>query len=246
MSIAENLNAVRKNISDVCIKSGRDTSDIKIIGVTKRRTVEQINELVSLGVTDLGENRVQELVEKYDKIKRTSTLRTVPVKELVEKYDKINGNVNWHLIGTLQKNKVKYIADKVVMIHSVESVSLAQEIDKQCAKIGRIMDVLVQVNVSGEETKSGIEPQDAFEFVQKISVFPNIRVRGLMTMAPLNAKKDEISRIFAQLYQLSVDISSKKYDNISMEYLSMGMSNDYESAVEQGANIVRIGSALFK
>ena len=131
------------------------------------------------------------------------------------------------------------------MIHSVESVSLAQEIDKQCAKIGRIMDVLVQVNVSGEETKSGIEPQDAFEFVQKISVFPNIRVRGLMTMAPLNAKKDEISRIFAQLYQLSVDISSKKYDNISMEYLSMGMSNDYELAVQQGANIVRIGSALF-
>ncbi len=225
MSIAENLNTVRQNIYDACSKSGRDAKKIKIVAVTKRRTPEQINELVNLGITDLGENRVQELVEKYDKI---------------------NGNVNWHLIGTLQKNKVKYIADKVVMIHSVESVSLAKEIDKQCAKLNRVMDVLVQVNVSGEQTKSGINPRDAFGFVQQISEFSHIRVRGLMTMAPLNAQKDEISKIFAQLYQLSVDISTKKYDNISMDYLSMGMSNDYELAVEQGANFVRIGSALFK
>ena len=209
MSAYDNLTSVKQNIDAACAKAGRDSRDVKIIAVTKKRTIEQINELVSLGVTDVGENRVQELLEKYDKL---------------------DGSVNWHLIGTLQKNKVKYIADKVVMIHSVESVSLAAEIDKQCKKINKVMDILVQVNVSGEETKSG---------------FSNIRVRGLMTMAPLNEKSDKISEIFAQLYKLSVDISSKKYDNISMDYLSMGMSNDYELAVEQGSNIVRIGQALF-
>ncbi len=225
MSIAQNLNTVRQNVQAACGKSGRDANNVKIVAVTKMRTIEQINELVGLGVTDLGENRVQELVEKYDHIR---------------------GNVNWHLIGTLQKNKVKYIADKVVMIHSVESLSLAKEIDRQCAKLNKVMDVLVQVNVSGEQTKSGIKPEEAFEFVEQISAFSHICVRGLMTMAPLNAQKDEISGIFAQLYKLSVDISSKKYDNISMDYLSMGMSNDYELAVQQGANIVRIGSALFK
>lgn len=224
MSAYDNLTSVKQNIDAACAKAGRDSRDVKIIAVTKKRTIEQINELVSLGVTDVGENRVQELLEKYDKL---------------------DGSVNWHLIGTLQKNKVKYIADKVVMIHSVESVSLAAEIDKQCKKINKVMDILVQVNVSGEETKSGIAPQAAHEFIKQISGFSNIRVRGLMTMAPLNEKSDKISEIFAQLYKLSVDISSKKYDNISMDYLSMGMSNDYELAVEQGSNIVRIGQALF-
>jgi len=225
MSLSDNLQKVRHNIEAACRKRGTDSSKVKIVAVTKKRTVDEINEMVSLGITDIGENRVQELLEKYDKIK---------------------GDVNWHLIGTLQKNKVKYIADKVVMIHSVESESLATEINKQCQKIGKVMDVLVQVNVSGEETKSGIRPDDAFDFIQKIKDLPFVKVKGLMTMAPLNEEKEQISKIFAQLYQLSVDISSKKYDNISMEYLSMGMSNDYESAVEQGANIVRIGSALFK
>lgn len=226
MSLSDNLSTVKQNIQNALNKRGEtDCNKVTIVAVTKKRSVEEIDEMVSLGVTELGENRVQELLEKYDKVK---------------------GNVNWHLIGTLQKNKVKYIADKVVMIHSVESESLAGEIDKQCKKIGKVMDVLVQVNVSGEESKSGIRPEDAFDFIKKIKDYSSIRVRGLMTMAPLNEEKGKISKIFEQLYQLSVDISEKKYDNISMEYLSMGMSNDYDLAVEQGANIVRVGSALFK
>ena len=225
MSLSDNLQEVKHNIEVACNKGNTDCNKIMVLAVTKKRSVEEINEMISLGITDIGENRVQELIEKYDKV---------------------NSCVNWHLIGSLQKNKVKYIADKVVMIHSVESESLAIEINKQCQKIGKVMDVLVQVNVSGEETKSGIRPDDAFDFIQKIKDLPFVKVKGLMTMAPLNEEKEQISKIFAQLYQLSVDISSKKYDNISMEYLSMGMSNDYESAVEQGANIVRIGSALFK
>ena len=225
MSICDNLKQVKDNIQKACEKCGRNPEDVTIVAVTKKRTVEQINELVSLGVTELGENRVQELVEKYDKV---------------------SGNVNWHLIGTLQKNKVKYIADKVVMIHSVESIPLAAEIDKQCRKIGKTMDILIQVNVSGEQTKSGIDPAQVHDFIKQIVNFSSIRVRGLMTMAPLMAENDKISEIFAQLYQLSVDISAKKYDNISMDYLSMGMSNDYELAIEQGSDIVRIGSALFR
>ncbi len=225
MSIRQNHNSVKANIEEACNAADKNFDDIKIVAVTKTRTVEQINELIELGITDVGENRVQELVEKYGKTKE---------------------NVNWHLIGSLQKNKVKYIADKVVMIHSVESFSLAEEINRQCAKIAKVMDVLIQVNISGEETKSGIEPGCAHQFVQDVAKLENIRVRGLMTMAPLNAAEHEISKIFTQLKQLSVDIASKKYDNINMDYLSMGMSNDYKTAVQCGANILRIGSALFR
>lgn len=225
MSYRQNLDIVKNNIENACKTSCLSPKDVKIIAVTKTRTIEQINEIIDLGITDIGENRVQELIEKYGKTEK---------------------KVNWHLIGTLQKNKVKYIADKVTMIHSVESLSLAQEINKQCAKINKVMDILVQVNVSGEETKSGIEPGYAHEFVQQISNFNNIKVRGLMTMAPLSASGEEISKIFTQLKQLSVDIATKKYDNINMDYLSMGMSNDYEIAVRCGSNIVRIGSALFR
>jgi pyridoxal phosphate enzyme (YggS family) len=180
--------------------------------------------VVEAGITNLGENRVQELVSKYDLIK---------------------GDVKWHLIGHLQKNKVKYIADKVVMIHSVESLSLAEEINKQCGKLGRTMDVLVEINVSGEESKHGIAPEDAEEFVQAVAQYSNVKVRGLMTMAPKYAEIDEIRDVFAKLYKIGVDIRAKKYDNISMDYLSMGMSNDYMIAIGEGSDIVRVGSALF-
>lgn len=225
MSIENNLENIRARISAACERSGRDPSDVTLIAVTKTRTVDEINEAVSLGLTELGENRVQELLEKYDKV---------------------CGDVHWHLIGHLQRNKVKYIADKVCMIHSVDTVPLAAEIDRQCAKHGRVMNILAEVNISGEESKSGMTAAEVYDFMDQVSAMPHVKVCGLMTMAPKFAQNDEIRRIFAQLSQLAVDISAKKYDNISMDKLSMGMSSDFETAIEEGSHMVRIGTALFK
>ena len=173
---------------------------------------------------NLGENRVQSLLEKYEHLQKT------PV---------------WHLIGHLQTNKVKYIADKVSMIHSVDSIKLAEEIDRRFFEAGRTADILVQVNVSGEESKFGIRPEDAFSFMEHVSVLKNVRVRGLMTMAPKTDRPDECRKFFYSLHKLSVDIQDKKYDNINMGHLSMGMSGDFREAILEGATIVRIGSALF-
>ena len=225
MSIEQNLLDIRQNIENACKKAGRKKEDVCLLAVTKTIDAQRINEAISLGVTDIGENRVQELLAKYDLVDR---------------------GVNWHLIGHLQTNKVKYIADKVCMIHSVESMPLAIEIDKRCAKIDKVMDILVEVNVSGEESKSGINPENAVEFITEISKLKNIRVKGLMTMAPFEAENDELHQIFSNLHKISVDISSKKLDNVSMEHLSMGMSGDYEVAVQEGSTIVRIGTAVFK
>ncbi len=225
MSIQENLNEIKANIAASCEKAGRKAEDVTILAVTKTIDADRINEAVSLGLRDLGENRVQELISKYDDIK---------------------GDVRWHLIGHLQKNKVKYIADKVCMIHSVESYSLMEEIEKQCSKIDKIMDILIEVNVSGEESKTGIKPSEVLDYVTKASGYPHIRVKGLMTMAPFDAENDELHQIFSKLYEISVDISSKKLDNVSMEHLSMGMTNDYPIAVEENSTIVRVGTGLFK
>ncbi len=225
MSIESNLAQIKQNISAACSRVGRDPSEVTILAVTKTIDADRINHAVSLGLTDLGENRVQELLSKYELI---------------------HGDVRWHLIGHLQTNKVKYIADKVCMIHSVESISLAKEIEKQCAKIDKVMDILIEVNVSGEESKSGITPAEALAFTEEVSKFEHIRVKGLMTMAPFDAKNDELHQIFSNLYKISVDISSKKLDNVSMGCLSMGMTGDYEVAVEEKSTIVRIGTGLFK
>lgn len=225
MSIEQNLIEIKQNIAAACEKSGRNPKDVTILAVTKTIDAQRINEAVSLGLCDLGENRVQELISKYDDIK---------------------GNVRWHLIGHLQKNKVKYIADKVCMIHSVESYSLMEEIERQCARIDKLMDILIEVNVSGEESKSGVSPDEVLDYVTKAASYPHIRVKGLMTMAPFDAADDELHQIFSKLYEISVDISSKKLDNVSMEHLSMGMTNDYAVAVEENSTIVRVGTGLFK
>jgi len=225
LSIKDDLCEIQQNINAACERSGRNPEDVTILAVTKTIDADRINEAVSLGLRNLGENRVQELLSKYDLVK---------------------GDVRWHLIGHLQSNKVKYIADKVCMIHSVESLSLAKEIERQCAKIDKVMDILVEVNVSGEESKSGITPHETMSFVEEVSKLPHIRVKGLMTMAPFSAKNDELHQIFSNLYKISVDISSKKLDNVSMECLSMGMTGDYEIAVEENSTIVRIGTGLFK
>lgn len=225
MSIKENLSEIKENIRLACERAGRSPEEVTLLAVTKTIDADRINEAVSLGVTDLGENRVQEFLSKY---------------ELIE------GDVRWHIIGHLQSNKVKYIADKVYMIHSVESLSLANEIERQCAKQGKVMNILVEVNVSGEESKSGITPAETEDFIRQVSRLPHIRVKGLMTMAPFEAKTEELHQIFSNLYKISVDISSKKLDNVIMECLSMGMTGDYIIAVEENSTIVRIGTGLFK
>lgn len=224
MSIAQNIEKIRSNIKKACEISGRNYDDITILGVTKTVGTDDIMCAVNEGITELGENRVQEFLEKYDKIP----------------------NVKWHIIGHLQTNKVKYIIGKTRLIHSVDSVKLAEEIERLSKKAGVITDILIEVNISGEETKSGISENEILPFLEKAENFSNVKVKGFMTMAPKFAPEDEIRQIFKKLYKIFVDISQKKYNNISMEYLSMGMSSDYVIAVEEGANIVRIGSKIFK
>lgn len=224
MSIAQNIEKIRSNIKKACEISGRNYDDITILGVTKTVGTDDIMCAVNEGITELGENRVQEFLEKYDKIP----------------------NVKWHIIGHLQTNKVKYIIGKTKLIHSVDSVKLAEEIERLSKKAGVITDILIEVNISGEETKSGISENEILPFLEKAENFSNVKVKGFMTMAPKFAPEDEIRQIFKKLYKIFVDISQKKYNNISMEYLSMGMSSDYVIAVEEGANIVRIGSKIFK
>ncbi len=224
MSIAGNLEIIKKNIETSCRESGREPGDVKIIAVTKKRSPEEINEAISLGICDIGENRVQELMEKYDKVTK---------------------GVRWHLIGRLQTNKVKYIADKVYMIHSVDSVKLAEEINRRCEKLGKTMNILIEVN-SGEENKGGIKYDEAHFFVKEVSALKNLRIKGLMTMAPLGADENKLKNVFSRLYNLSVDIASKKYDNVSMEELSMGMSSDYTFAIREGSTMIRPGRSLFE
>ncbi|QNU68469.1 YggS family pyridoxal phosphate-dependent enzyme [Ruminiclostridium herbifermentans] len=224
LSIKENLDNVLSRIKAAAEKSGRKAEDIKLIAVTKTVDVERIKSVYNYGILDMGENRVQELLEKYDKL---------------------SSECRWHLIGHLQTNKVKYIVDKVDLIHSVDSIQLAKEIHSRASKIGKKMNILVQVNVSGEESKFGISPQEVNEFIKIISEYGNISVRGLMTIAPYAENTEDIRDVFKKLYSIYIDIKQKKLDNVSMDYLSMGMSNDFEVAIEEGANVVRIGTDIF-
>ena len=223
-NIASNVEEVRKRIAAAAERGGRKAEDVHIIAVTKTMGVDVIKEAVDAGVYDLGENRVQELMEKYDHI---------------------DGGCRWHLIGHLQTNKVKYIIDKVSLIHSVDSLELVQEIQKRAEKAGKVMDILIQVNVSGEESKFGISPERVRDFLLGINGYKNIRVRGLMTVAPFAENPEEIRWVFRDLHKIFIDIKQERIDNIYMDYLSMGMSNDFEVAVEEGANMVRIGTAIF-
>ncbi len=222
--IKENAVRIRKKVRDAAERSGRSLEDITLIAVTKTQGVEKIQHALQAGMLDLGENKVQELCDKY------------PL---------VDTECRWHLIGHLQTNKVKFIIDKVHMIHSLDRLDLADEIQKRAAKAGRTMDVLVQVNVAGEETKFGIAPEEARSFVKQLAVYPNLRVRGLMTVAPHVQNPEETRPVFRQLKKIFIDIRQENIDNINMDYLSMGMSNDYEIAIEEGANMVRIGTAIF-
>lgn len=223
-NISKNIEKIRNNIKLECEKSGRNADDVLILGVTKTIGISDIEKAVEQNIVHLGENRVQEFLEKADKI----------------------DNVKWHIIGHLQTNKVKYIIGKTYLIHSVDSIKLANEIDRLSKKNNITTDVLIEVNVSLEESKHGIRCDEINSFLDEIDNFSNVKVKGFMTMAPKYAPEDEIRHIFRKLYKIYVDISQKKYNNISMEYLSMGMSGDYQIAVSEGANIVRVGSAMFK
>lgn len=222
--IAENIKTVLQKIERAAAKSGRPAEAVKLIAVTKTIPPELIRAALNSGVTELGENRVQELREKYDSI---------------------GEGCNWHLIGHLQTNKVKYIADKVSLIHSLDSLELAREIQKRGEMAGRSIEVLVQVNIAGEETKFGIDKSEAIAFIKRVSGYPSMRVRGLMTIAPLAANAEDVRYVFRELAKLRIDICRENIDNIGMDYLSMGMSGDYEVAIEEGSNMVRIGTAIF-
>lgn len=220
----ENYKQVLENVKKACERSGRDTNDITVIAVSKTKPLSDIEELLEQGVIEFGENKVQELVDKYEHISKP---------------------VHWHLIGHLQTNKVKYIVDKVHCIHSVDSIHLAKEIEKEAAKKGVIVNVLLQVNIAKEDTKFGIDESEVYELIHAIKDMPHIHVSGLMTIAPFVENPEENRIFFRKMYQLSLDIKSKCIDNIDMNVLSMGMTNDYEVAIEEGATIIRVGTAIF-
>lgn len=223
MSIGENLEQVRKNIAAAAERAGRSADEITLIAVTKTRTAREINEAIACGVTDIGENKPQEVRDKFADVE--------PVK--------------WHMIGHLQTNKIKYIIDRVCMIHSVDSIHLMDEINNQARKRDIVMDILIQVNISGEATKQGCTPSELPVLLKHAGELGNIRVKGLMTIAPKADSGVTNSLHFDNIHKLFVDISREKYDNVIMECLSMGMSGDYEAAIESGATMVRVGTAIF-
>lgn len=224
-NIKENLNYIRNNIKKSTEKSSRKENDVMLLAVTKTVDVDAIQEVIDNGITNVGENKPQELARKYDVL---------------------GDKVNWHLIGSLQTNKVKYIIDKVYMIHSLDREVLCEEIQKRAEKINRTINCLVQVNISKEESKHGLDKEDVLSFIENVSKkYKNIRIRGLMTMAPFTEDEKTVRSVFKGLKDLSINIEQKNIPNVSMEYLSMGMSNDYEIAIEEGSTLVRVGTSIF-
>ena len=222
--IKENLANVRKNIEESWKKVGRDVSEVTLITVSKTKPLSDLRIAYEEGSRDFGENKVQELVSKIDEMP---------------------SDVKWHLIGHLQRNKVKYIAGKVAMIHSVDSYRLAEEINVQAKKNSCVIPILIEINIAGEDTKFGIKPEEAEELIREISELENVKVSGLMTIAPNVANPEENRAYFKAMKDLFVDISSKNIDNVEMKVLSMGMTNDYTVAVEEGATMIRVGTGIF-
>lgn len=224
MSVCENYRAVEEKVKNACQRAGRKREEVTLIAVSKTKPVSMIEELLPLGVRDFGENKVQELTAK---------------EEVLPK------DIRWHMIGHLQRNKVKYIIDKACMIHSVDSLRLAREISKEAVKHELDVPVLIEVNVAGEESKFGVSVEETLSLVQEVSKLPGIQVKGLMTIAPYVEDPEENREIFRNLRKLSVDISGKNFDNVTMNVLSMGMTGDYEVAIEEGATHVRVGTGIF-
>ena len=222
--IKENLETVRNRIKEHCEKAGRKPEEVTLIAVSKTKPIEALKEAYEAGARDFGENKVQELMDK------------IPM---------MPSDIRWHMIGHLQRNKVKYVIGKVFLIHGVDSVRLAEEISKESVKQGVTTNILMEVNVAMEETKFGISTEEAISMAEEISKLPGISLQGLMTIAPYVANAEENREIFAKLRQLAVDISAKNIDNVTMNVLSMGMTGDYEVATEEGATYVRVGTGIF-
>lgn len=222
--IKENLALVQENIEKACRRAGRDPKEVTLITVSKTNPVVRLKEAMDCGVTVFGENKVQEMLEKQEELPDT---------------------LQWHMIGHLQRNKVKYLMGKVALIHSVDSLRLAEEINKEAAKQGTEEDILIEINVAQEESKFGISITEAIELVESIAKLPHVHIKGLMTIAPFVDDPEENREIFAALKKLSVDIAEKNIDNVNMHVLSMGMTNDYQVAIEEGATMVRVGTGIF-
>ena len=222
-TIEENIESVKRRIANAAARTGRDATDIKLVAVSKTKPVELINQAVNAGMSDFGENRVQELCAKFDEIK----------------------GVNWHLIGHLQKNKVRHVVGRACLIHSVDSLELAKEINKRASAQGIIQHILVQVNISGEESKSGVGQQECAGFISDIAKLENVKIDGLMTISVKGMSREQNKDIFSKLAVLAENIDALGIENVSMSELSMGMTHDFEQAVEAGATIVRVGTAIF-
>lgn len=225
MSIADNISSVKAEIEKAAKLCGRDVTEIKLVAVTKTKPVQMLKEACLCNVTDFGENKPQEIVAKYPEVE--------------------NENITWHLIGNLQKNKVRHIIDKVSLIHSVDSYELAVEINKRAAAICKVQDILIQVNISGEESKSGISPVDAEKLCRQISELENVRIKGLMTISVKGNDYEGNFKIFSRLKELSLKIKELAINNVYMDELSMGMTHDFQEAIAAGATIVRVGTAIF-
>lgn len=222
--IKDNLAIVHQNIRKACESADRNTDEVTLIAVSKTKPVSMLTEAYACGCRDFGENKVQELTSKFEVMPK---------------------DIRWHMIGHLQTNKVKYIVDKVCLIHSVDSLKLAQEISAQAVKKQVNVSILIEVNMAGEETKFGVKPQETEALIREISLLPGISIKGLMTIAPYVEDAEDNRQYFKQLKQLAVDISYKNIDNVNMSILSMGMTGDYVTAVEEGVSCVRVGTGIF-
>lgn len=222
--LAENYRQVLNNIQDACQAVGRDPKEVTLVAVSKTKPVEMLQQVYDAGARVFGENKVQEIMDKYDHLP---------------------GDIRWQMIGHLQRNKVKYIVDKVAMIHSVDSLRLAETIEKEAAKKAVIVPILIEVNVAQEESKFGLKPEEVLPLIEQIADFSHIRIKGLMTIAPYVDNAEENREIFRELKKLSVDIAAKNINNVTMSVLSMGMTGDYMVAVQEGATMVRVGTGIF-
>ena len=222
--LLDNLKDVEERIQAACDRSGRKREDVLLVAVSKTKPVEMIEEVMTAGIVDFGENKPQELRDKYEVLPK---------------------NLRFHMIGHLQTNKIKYVIDRVVLIHSIDSIHLAEAVNAEAKKHNRIMPVLVEVNVAQEESKSGFLVEKSENAIREIAKLSNIRVEGLMTIAPFVENAEENRQYFVKLRKLSVDIAAKNIDNVTMHHLSMGMTGDYEVAIEEGATMVRVGTGIF-
>ena len=224
-SIKDNLDKINKQILDTAMSSGRNPENIRLIAVSKRKSVEAVMEAIKAGAKHFGENYIQEALDKIDAIGKDTAC--------------------WHFIGHLQSNKAKFAVKYFDYIHTVDTIKLAKEIDKQAGKISKIQDILVQINIGEENTKSGIKIDDTLKLITQIHTYKNIAVKGLMCMPPYFLDPDQARIYFQQLVRIKDEILDKKYETVSMEHLSMGMSNDFKVAIEEGSTMIRVGTSIF-